>query len=840
MANYSNLKAAVQDVIKTNGNNEITGAILQSTLLSLINSIGDDYLFAGLATQSTNPGSPDQNVFYLGGAGTYANFGTSITVPDGCICAFKYNGSWTKEIIEVGSGAYDVSKANAAGGVYARYSTLSDALNAIPLSFRKGGMTIQYIDEDAGEYVQYRLMETSWSTNIKDWQGVDDEPIIGSNNLVTSGGVQKNHNTYNTYFEGNNMTLSRTHIYGLIQGLVYRIRLNTISWPGEVTSGYARFIIGYYGSGSYHDIIVVSEGYPILPYYDIEMPSDAEYLFVGGRAELNTKVGFTLEEITDIDRIALGKSSVKLLPSALGIPNINTINNTLEFPNDTILIVGSKSYVLPQTSISFKNGIASSATKVAFNIKTNSFNVYQYNYNISDDDFIVGVFRTTYGTTGPFIDANLPFNYTIDNVVKKKGLQIILNENSDEVVSCKAVSEQLFNNLLVGKGNTASTKIIKGFIPNRKYKFLLPKTSWDMTGITIGSGYGLFWIKSFKNGIETLLVNVTIGEAVTKPYYIIETPSDFDYLLIGGRAALNAIVRFMIEDIGEIIPYADYPYNYIGFPINIVANKWLPEIFSKMQNAIPFQSMVAYGQNIVFFRPDVDNGSPKADIYNIKTGELLENVSVPYGTLSAFHCNTATLGAVINSNNSIMPLIYLSQWNNEKACLVLDLKLENNEYSFDLIQIISASVDSDIIGLGPRDFVVDIDNNSILSVGYGLDTDQALAGNSLKIVTFDLPNLSSGNVTLNNSDVIDNFSLDIIEFTQDKCINDGRLIMSSGIPEHTQECSIYCIDLIKKRVITRVPLSQFYNGEPEGLTTFEDKLLFTFGTNEKVYSLNMI
>lgn len=191
MANYSNLKAAVQNVIKTNGNNEITGAILQSTLLSLINSIGDGYLFAGVATPSTNPGSPDQNVFYIGGAGTYVNFGSSITVIDGSICVFKYNGAWTKDVMEVGSCAYDISKANAVGGVYARYSTLSDALNDVDPSARKGGMTIQYIDEDSQEYVQYRLMATIWSINVKDWQGVDDEPTAGSDNLIKSGGVDK-------------------------------------------------------------------------------------------------------------------------------------------------------------------------------------------------------------------------------------------------------------------------------------------------------------------------------------------------------------------------------------------------------------------------------------------------------------------------------------------------------------------------------------------------------------------------------------------------------------------------------------------------------------------------
>jgi beta-lactamase superfamily II metal-dependent hydrolase len=39
------------------------------------------------------------------------------------------------------------------------------------------------------KYVQYRLMATSFSTTPSDWQGVDDEPTAGSENLVKSGGV---------------------------------------------------------------------------------------------------------------------------------------------------------------------------------------------------------------------------------------------------------------------------------------------------------------------------------------------------------------------------------------------------------------------------------------------------------------------------------------------------------------------------------------------------------------------------------------------------------------------------------------------------------------------------
>ena len=101
MANYATLKAAVQAVVKTNGNKEITGANLQTVLLSVINSVGGGYLFKGVATPSTDAGTPDENVFYIGAAGTYANFGTSITIPVGSIGVFKYNGSWVNELVDI-------------------------------------------------------------------------------------------------------------------------------------------------------------------------------------------------------------------------------------------------------------------------------------------------------------------------------------------------------------------------------------------------------------------------------------------------------------------------------------------------------------------------------------------------------------------------------------------------------------------------------------------------------------------------------------------------------------------------------------------------------------------
>lgn len=134
MADFSALKTSIQNYIKQNGNEEITGNLLQQVLLSMVTTLGDSaindlvtalnnevtarqnadgtlqgnintlqgvvngikanidngYVYAGIANPSTTPASG--KVFYLAlTAGTYTNFGATV-VPQG-INILKYNGS---------------------------------------------------------------------------------------------------------------------------------------------------------------------------------------------------------------------------------------------------------------------------------------------------------------------------------------------------------------------------------------------------------------------------------------------------------------------------------------------------------------------------------------------------------------------------------------------------------------------------------------------------------------------------------------------------------------------------------------------------------------------------
>lgn len=103
MANYQTLKSAIQDVVKTNGNNEITGALLQQSLFAIINSLGSGYQFVGVATPAINPGTPDQKVFYIANSkGTYTNFG-GISITENEVVILYYDTDWHKLLTGIAS-----------------------------------------------------------------------------------------------------------------------------------------------------------------------------------------------------------------------------------------------------------------------------------------------------------------------------------------------------------------------------------------------------------------------------------------------------------------------------------------------------------------------------------------------------------------------------------------------------------------------------------------------------------------------------------------------------------------------------------------------------------------
>ncbi len=91
--NYEELKRNIADVVKPNGNQEITGQIMQDALFALIENLGEGWQFGGAVRPSDAPAlGADVRAFYLAvEKGVYADFG-GVEVSE--LSAIVYGDGW--------------------------------------------------------------------------------------------------------------------------------------------------------------------------------------------------------------------------------------------------------------------------------------------------------------------------------------------------------------------------------------------------------------------------------------------------------------------------------------------------------------------------------------------------------------------------------------------------------------------------------------------------------------------------------------------------------------------------------------------------------------------------
>lgn len=170
---------------------------LSTDIQFLISNLSKTSTFAGIATPTTNPGTPDGSVFYFANsAGIYTNF-NNIKVLKGENIILKWNNNiWTKNVFkpntdfdlifdangksltEFESGiVYDVSAHNY-GAIFESLQALLNSSNLstlIPMSVRHGGMSIRFIQSPANKYVQWRLVSKNWSTDVNNWVAENED-----------------------------------------------------------------------------------------------------------------------------------------------------------------------------------------------------------------------------------------------------------------------------------------------------------------------------------------------------------------------------------------------------------------------------------------------------------------------------------------------------------------------------------------------------------------------------------------------------------------------------------------------------------------------------------------
>jgi hypothetical protein len=174
MANWTDLKTAIAAVIKTNGLEEITGQLLQNALNSIIDNVGENATFKGVATPTTAPGTPDGVLFYIASeAGVYANFDGYLH--DGSrMAVLTYRNGW--QINQVGVATSVLPTAN----IFNK-DTIIDGF------YLSGGIPVANPDFFISGYMEVTpsTLYSNNNTNQVEWYDANKD-YISSVNAVTS------------------------------------------------------------------------------------------------------------------------------------------------------------------------------------------------------------------------------------------------------------------------------------------------------------------------------------------------------------------------------------------------------------------------------------------------------------------------------------------------------------------------------------------------------------------------------------------------------------------------------------------------------------------------------
>lgn len=438
MANWSILKTAIANVIKTNGNQEITGDALQNTLNNIVNSVGENATFTGIATPVTNPGTPDGPVFYLATeVGVYSNF-NNIEVTEGEVVIFKWcNGVWSKNVTgfatqeklsELGSEVPEFGGKTLKYEVYEGYikpcvlkkgvvyrvenqTSSAMSINLYSANKRSSEYLVQeLVTIGAGSYCLFEVESDNAKyiggyANAKGYIAISVDSDI-CKDLNSAALIRKRTHTISVASE------SREKIWGnlcLSKDTTYAITINV-----ESLSGAFNFRIQDINDNVIVPSVEVSNKGVIE--YTFECKEDYDNLF--GRFYFS---GAANVSVSIVEKKIRQHSIIEL-----DIEGIHTSSNldskTAELELNTTLTCNGKNYTL-SGKVNMKKNVVSTATWLILNLDDSSLNVVNpFKHFLKNNEVVIATARHNYGSNfSHLFSFNALFRCTIDGSKQDNG-----------------------------------------------------------------------------------------------------------------------------------------------------------------------------------------------------------------------------------------------------------------------------------------------------------------------------------------------------------------------------------------------------------------------------------
>ncbi len=229
-------------------------------------------------------------------------------------------------------------------------------------------------------------------------------------------------------------------------------------------------------------------------------------------------------------------------------------------------------------------------------------------------------------------------------------------------------------------------------------------------------------------------------------------------------------------------------------------------------------------------------------IIDLDKRELLSTFVVP--GLEKAHCNNAGFTKEKYSEDSMFPLLYVTECGGMNRCYVVDISLNDGRIVQE-IHYDGGDYNKNF------DWCIDDAGDAIYTRGGNHEYWMAVPdhqdyGRWMMLKKFRLPRKAdfteSGEIHLKLEDALDSFALDDVYFGQGSVVHDGIMYTGEGSPKKCH-CRIHIIDLGKHERLAIHDIS-YLQLEPEGFAYRDGEILVTFHTpgsprNNVLYSFEL-
>ena len=219
-----------------------------------------------------------------------------------------------------------------------------------------------------------------------------------------------------------------------------------------------------------------------------------------------------------------------------------------------------------------------------------------------------------------------------------------------------------------------------------------------------------------------------------------------------------------------------------------------------------------------------------ARVYDLETKEIVVSSMELAVVVSTNHVNNICFSELFPTGNEDFPYMYVSECNGDGRCFVENFKLTGST----LVQTLSYN-GSDIY---QRNWVLDYKRGYIYVVGNTTSSGYN-SNNMFKVMKFNLPLPTAGDVVFSASDVLDSYEYSgadgYARVFQGNIIKNGKMYSTFGGDSGTHR--IWVTDLDTHEVLTSIELDQMFGGECESINIWNNSILVGYPIKGRLYQL---